>query len=38
MHADAIKARNEQIASQEACTHDANLGGRQDAPDLNATV
>ncbi len=37
-HADAIKAWNEQIASQEACTPDANLGGHQDAPDLNATV
>ena len=31
-HADAIKARNEQIASQEARMHDANLGGHQDAP------
>ena len=38
MHADAIKARNEQIATQEARTPGANLGGRQEAPDLNATV
>ena len=38
MHADAIKAWNEQIARQEARMPDANQGGRQDAPDLNATV
>ncbi len=37
-HADAIKAWNKQIAIQEARTHDANLGGHQDVPDLNATV
>ena len=37
-HADAIKACNEQIAAQEACTAGANLGGPQEPPDLNVTV
>ncbi len=37
-HADAIKARNEQMVSQEVHMPDANLGRHQDPPDLNATV